>query len=398
MANFIQSAVGDSIARIKTDLQSVPKQIQSGLNGALTNAKNNTIAAARGAVNNAVNTGVNVAVKSAIEALGGNFTGALDTLSEGPANIFNNALTGLSGRSASSLSVSGPLQVFGTSSVASGNGGVSPGDGWQGINARSDPLMNFCWYCEMPVITSTQSTAGTNTVSSALNTGISELSSAVGLNGIFPITMSSGPVTGTAGAGGNAGATGQYELPWYFIEEATVPFRVFGTRQIFREGRDRHYVDKYSVDNLACTFYADTNNRSLDYLLAWNSNVLTPFTGASSITDGGHFGRPSQYKQVIRFYFLSVAKQQVAMVEYTECWPVSMDAIGLASDSSERLQYRVSFSVGDVFVTTFSVDPSAVAAIAQNPQLFPITISGAVDTIFNAGIAQAKSFASGLFP
>lgn len=400
-SKFIQSVVGDSIARVKSDVKSIPKQIKSGIKGAIQNAKNNVTAAARGAVNNAINTGLNVATQSAIQLIKGNGTEALNVLTAGPANIYDNAVAGLLGKGKNSLSLSAPLQVTGVSSQASSNGGVAEGDALRGAMARSDPLLTYCWYCELPVVNAfgpadsnsgaMQSTfdAKTNILTGGLNP-----TSYTAAKAAWEAVENSSLLGNSAGQGGGQGAV---ELPWYFIEEANLPFRTFGTRSIFREGRDRHYPDKYSIDNLTVSIYADTSNRALDYLQAWNSAILRPFSGKNSITQGGHFGRPSEYKQVIRFYLMSVARQQVAMLEYTECWPVSMDTVSLGSDSSDRVIYNVNFSVGDVFLTTFAVDTALIAQAAENPLMFPTTIGGAINSVFNAGMERATQYAADQF-
>ena len=401
MASFIQGAVGDSIARLQNDIKSIPRSLSSGLQGVVQNATNQATGAVRGAVNNAINTGMNAAMQAAIQGIKGNGTAAVETLLSAPQSILNNAISGLFGESASSISLSGPLQVPGASSTASSANGVAPNDGLKGIQARSDPLLSFCWYCEMPQVPSfnINSAALESQTSSLITDTALQLGSS--LPGAFGLDTLSVNLPGSLGGGGEDSVNptqGTYTgLPWYFVEEASLPFRTFQTRSIFREGRERHYPDKYSVDNLTCSIYADSANEALNYLLAWNSGILRPFTASNSPTEGGRFGRPSDYKQVIRFYVLSVAKQQVAIIEYTECWPVSMEPLGMNSDEATRLVYRVNFSVGDVFVSTLDVDTSLVQQIAANPQNFPNTIQSAISNVVNAGMDQALSFARNQF-
>lgn len=388
MASFLQSVVGDSIARVKSDIRSIPGQVQAGVQGAVQNSINNTVSAVRGAANNAVNTGMNAAVQAAKEALGGSITGATDILLSAPQNILNNALDGFfEGKSSSSLSLSGALEVTGAESLMSSDNGIQGNNGLAGIRARSDPLMSYCWYCEMPQVQSFLVNQA------AVNRGTPELEPTSLLAGAMNPIPYANTLSGSI-LGGSVNATeGSFVgLPWYYIESANLPFRTFGTRSIFREGRDRHYPDKYSVDNLAVVLYADSSNESLNYLQAWQSAMIRPFTAVNSTTQGGMFGRPADYKQLIRFYLLDVAKQQVAIVEYTECWPTNLDALAVNSDSSDRLTYHVNFSVGDVFVSTFDVSGSVVDTITNNPLSFPTTIQSAIGSVVNQGMQQAKSF------
>lgn len=207
----------------------------------------------------------------------------------------------------------GPQDVLGSFGAAFGIGGGAATFGQsagsintlQGALGRADPMLSFQWYCELPAVT--------------------------------PI--------------GGAPTT----LDWNYVEEATVPFRNYNTRDVYGQGRNRKFVSTYSVEGLRLNFYADVGNQSMNYLRAWDGAILAPFSSRDN-TKGGGFGRPSDYQRPIRIYLVDAAKALVLMIEYTECWPTNIESLQLDSGSSNRLTFGVNFSVGDVFMTAFGVN------------------------------------------
>lgn len=276
-----------------------------------------------------------------------------------PQNIINSGLSLLGQGGASSA-----LATPGTVSQLSNNGGVIPGDNLTGANARPDPMMSFTWYAQLPVISpgTTQNAAGASATS------------------ILQNIASSVQSTLASSLGGSIAVSSSAQLPWYYVEEASLPFRQFEVKSIFREGRDRHYPSKYSVDNLRLSIYADSQNKAFTYLQAWNNAIITPFAATAATTMGGGWGRPSDYKQTIFIYMLDVTNNVLALIEYVECWPVSMDQYSMDSGTSTRIVNHVNFSVGDVFINLMGVSVDFVQNILANPTNNAITqsILGAV--------------------
>lgn len=239
----------------------------------------------------------------------------------------------------------------------------NPNSTLQGAQSRADPLLSFCWFAQMPMVTPNQ----------AVNPGIG--------GGILgAIQSAAGSILSNAlGQAAGTALTGAAQLPWQYVEEATLPFRVFETRSIFREGRSRHYPDKYSVDNLRLGIYADAGNVALNYLTTWQNAVLKPFTVQQASTGAGGFGRPSEYKLPIQFYLLDVTYQEIVSVEYTECWPTTIEQYQMDSGSSTRIRNEVSFSVGDVYITSIPIGGlQTVAQVLSNPSSFPAIAGGAI--------------------
>jgi T4-like virus tail tube protein gp19. len=270
--------------------------------------------------------------------------------------------------------------VAGPGALGTLGAGMSPGNDLAGIQARSDPLLSYCWYAQLPTITPTPAgSAPINQNSGSILGGIAAAASTV-------VSSLASSLGGSVFASSSA-----VSLPWYYVEEAQLPFRNFSSKPIFREGRDRHYVDKYMVDNLTLHFYLDSSNTALQYLQAWQNAMISPFAANSAATSGGGFGRPSQYKQPIYIYILDVTKSQMAIIEYTECWPTNLSALAMDSGASNRLVGQVSFSVGDVFVNIVGVAQSLVNGVMSNPSQFSNLLSAAGSKVLGNAAASVSS-------
>lgn len=356
--SFLSDAVGRAEQQIKLNVQGQVTGVVSGVKGAVSNAVNTAVSNVNGAVNNVVRTGINSVVGAAGDLFSGNFSGALDTLTSAPENIFNSALSGLGGLAGANSVLSAP----GTVGTPSSNFGVDPTNPLGGANARPDPLQSFLWYAQLPVINpgSSQSIIG-----ATANSVINNLASAA-LGGL------------ASSMGGSIATASAAQLPWYYVEEASCPFRRYDVKSIFREGRDRHYPSKYSVDDLRLSIYADSQNNAFTYLQAWNNAILTPFSASMSTTTGGGWGRPSDYKRPIFIYILDPTNAVLALIEYTECWPTAIDQYSLDSGSSTRIVNHVNFSVGDVFINLMNVSPEFVEGAIANP------LNNAITTTINS--------------
>ena len=289
---------------------------------------------------------------------------------------------GLAGLGSKLSSIAGP-GALGTLGA-----GLAPGNDLAGIQARSDPLMSFCWYAQLPTVNPSP------TSSSPVNQNSTSLASSL-TNAVSSLASSAVSSLASTLGGSLFSSSAAVSLPWYYVEEAQLPFRNFSSKPIFREGRDRHYADKYSIDNLTLHFYLDSSNTSLQYLQAWQNAIIAPFSANGAATSGGGFGRPTQYKQPIFIYILDVTKAQMAIVEYTECWPTNLGTLQLESGTSNRLVGQVPFSVGDVFVNIVGVAQSLVNGVLSNPSQFKNLLSSAGSTVIgNAAGAVSSTISS----
>ena len=305
LAKDIRGQVSTSIKATSNEIRNIPGQIaQAG------------ISQARGAVSGAVTSGLTSLKSATAQALTGDFSGALSTLSMGPSEAL--------GKFGAAFGLGSGGGTLGQ------NGGVT--NTLQGALARTDPMLSFQWFCELPTIT---------------------------------------PVGGRPTV-----------LDWSYVEEANVPFRTYDTRQVYAQGRNRKFASTYSLDNLRLNFYADISNKSMQYLLAWDGAILVPFS-ASQAPSGGGFGRPSDYQKPIRIYLVDSARSVVLMLEYTEAWPTNIDALQLDSGTSTRLTFNVNFNVGDVFITAFGVNAN-LSGQALLQSFVSGSIKSAANTAFNA--------------
>jgi len=300
--------------------------------------------------------------------------GSFSSIFSNPANVATSVLSGLGSSANGASSV---LSSPGTFGLPSYSGGTSPPNPLGGASARPDPLQSFLWYAQMPVVMpgTSQSTIGAtanSVINSLVNTAINSVSPTLGS------VMGGGVFTGTSA-----------QLPWYYVEEASCPFRRYDVKTIFREGRDRKYPSKYSVDDLRLSIYSDSQNNAFQYIQAWNNNIITPFSASTSTTAGGGWGRPSDYKKPIFIYILDPTMNVLAILEYTECWPISIDQYNMDSGTSTRIVNHVNFSVGDVFVNLLGVSASFTAGIVANTAANVITSS-----ISGQSIASAANFLS----
>jgi hypothetical protein len=96
----------------------------------------------------------------------------------------------------------------------------------------------------------------------------------------------------------------------------------------------------------------------------------------------------------------------MALIEYTECWPTSIDQYSLDSGTSTRIVNHVNFSVGDVFINLMGVSPNFAQSILTNPlnnaitstiNSFGSTAVGTVSNLFSRGTSAISSAASSLF-
>lgn len=340
----LSEILGQTKERIKGDIKGEINRARDTIKAIPQEIKNNVTAAARGAVSSVVRGGVDAILGAGADLIRGNPQAALDTILEAPGQILNGIdksirsiplanelLDSLGFGKSGGISLSQP-SIDSMSSFSS-NGGVEEGNSLSGALARADPLMNFSWYCILPQITET--------------------------------------VYGSVG------------LPWYYVEEAQVPFRTYQTRSIYREGRTKQYVSKYTTDNLRLTLYVDSGSTTWDYLKAWNAAIIDPFARTNATLQGGRFNPAYKYKKDIKIMLMDARKQISIQLLISECIPIQIETFSLGSGASERVLANVTFAVGDVFmdpnpavsysnITGVFPDFSAVGDETYKPEVFPI--------------------------
>lgn len=341
----LSDIVANAVAQLHTSGNIASNQASSTVNGlknTVSQQVNLAVSSGVGAlsshVTGALSTATGDVSKAVGQALQGNFTGAVTTLSNAPGDIVNAFLGG--------SSLKGP-------GASDPN---NPQNNLAGALARSDPQLSYQWYCMLPTLQ-------------------------------FP-------------------GTKQYDLPWYFVEEANTPLRNFELRTIFREGRDKHYVSKYTVDSLQLTIYADTTNVALKYLYAWvyggnmSSSVITTSKNVAKV--GGRFNTPNKYKKTIKVYFVDAAKQNLYLLEYIECFPQTIASFSMDSGSN-RIVNHVTFSVGDVFYEVYDLknteagktlnsgSSNAIAGLLSTASNFVSSAAGSVSSLVSSASSGLSS-------
>lgn len=218
--------------------------------------------------------------------------------------------------------------------------------------ARSDPLMNYNWYCDLPTID---------------------------------------------------GVT----LGWEFVEEATLPLVEFEPMSNYRAGKMYHYPGHYSIGTLNLKLYEDSHGSATTFVDAWQRKIINLESGLYNTPYG-----PNGFKKKISFTLLDVAKLTVMFVEYTGCWPSRPDSISLGSASSDRVVLSVEFSVDEMRLKFGKFDsaqiPSVIDTIGADfpPKLSSLPIKfpgnfvdvsiGSLNSAANSAINTAKSAISGV--
>lgn len=210
--------------------------------------------------------------------------------------------------------------------------------------ARSDPLLSFNWYCDLPTID-----------------GVS--------------------------------------LGWEFVEEATLPLVEFEPTTAYRAGKMYSYAGHYSVGTLSLKLYEDSSASASYYMDAWRRRILN--------LDSGLYNVPRDYKQTIKFTILDVTKLTVMFLEYTGCWPTRSDPLQMTSGTSDRIVHSVELSVDEMRLKFGKFEPGQVPSLIDNigsdypprlsnlPSKFPgnfvdLAING-INSAGNAALSAIKS-------
>jgi len=320
---------------IKQTFSSSLNSGSSAITNAVPNLIKNSIGSVTGGVNQAISKSLQDITGAASSIAHGDFSGALSKIEASPSDLLGGLAKtfGLSSGSA----LSGP-----------GKGGAAqPGNSLAGAMARTDPMLSHLWYALMPDIS---------------------------------------PIGGAP-----------VSLPWYYVEEATVPFRNFEVKSRFYQGRHQHYPGGYSLDGLTIHIYGDTSNIGLNYLSAWNGALVQNISAADSALKGGGFGRSANYKKPINIYLLGPDKRTLFQLNYIECWPTNISSYSLDSSSSTRIIHVVNFSVGDVFINAFTISKTLAQSLDpfnSDNLISDISPQSTVDTATSNLLSELPTFSA----
>ena len=261
-----------------------------------------------------------------------------------------NASSALSGAGASALTSLSQGDVGGAVSAISSApgdflaafnaaGGVAMGDARGGMQARTDALQNWCWYCIPPAVDNVNSV---------------EL----------------------------AGAQNQVSLPWYYVQKTNLPWRAFNFDPTQRNGRQVHYPASYSVADLSMDLFLDDTNKAMMWARAWQGQMMGT-ANPTQATGQGNWGLPAKYKKTLQFVLLNTKRKQVMNIKYINCTPGDFSALELVSGAAESLVLSLTFKVEDVDVQITN-DVSLVDSLSGLAQGYAMSaISGAASSVLN---------------
>lgn len=181
-----------------------------------------------------------------------------------------------------------------------------------------------------------------------------------------------------------------FKLSSAYVEATNIPMYQFGTRDVFRGGRNRKYASHLmTLQDLTMTLYADVNNNALGYLIAWMQNIY-PGGGYWNLPYNA-FGQNSGYMKQINLYARDMYNQNVLSLEYYDCFPISFDTTGFSSDNA-RIQYTVTFAVNDLKVAGYNMTTFS----QQMADLFTGTINNAMNTLADSVLGPIKAQATSI--
>lgn len=187
-------------------------------------------------------------------------------------------------------------------------------DPLQGALARSDPLLSYNWFCQLPILNH----AG--------------------------------------------GAT----LEWNYVEAASLPLRTIQTNSVYKDGKQHNYASMFSTDNLSLTFYLDESAKAFSYLASWDS-LISPYTGRQNlVSTGAEYNLPAVYMKDITLYILNNKREEVIAITYVGCFPINFGSLGLTSNSSDRLTQDVQFNVNNIVIDVVGVEGNSFNQLSHN--------------------------------
>ena len=142
------------------------------------------------------------------------------------------------------------------------------------------------------------------------------------------------------------------ELPWYYIDEITVPSPNFGSSPKFVEGKDKKYADMFSLNACTIKIYTDISGLAFNFCNDWVRSIYR---------DDNLYQMPIAYKKDIYVFILDTTRKVVVDIQLLGCWPTSWADYQLTSGSSSALESSLTLSVDD-YKMKYDVNAAAVTA------------------------------------
>src|SRR6478736_4630099 len=199
---------------------------------------------------------------------------------------------------------------------------LEPGDkDWFAMaRSRPDPHLNIYWYADLPML---------------------------------PVSIDGGAVA---------------QLPWYFIEEVTLPQIEFEQFNNYRAGKNYHYPNSYNLNTLQVKTYGDVSAKAINYFTSWQLSILDPSTGL--------YFTPDQFKKPIKITTLDATNLTVAIFELHGCWPTNVDQFVFTSGQADRITPTITFSVDSLVIKVGKFEPGMIPSVIDNVNKdFPVSLA-----------------------
>ena len=141
-------------------------------------------------------------------------------------------------------------------------------------------------------------------------------------------------------------------LPWYYVDEITIPLANFASTQKYINGREVKYADMFSVNTCTAKIYSDVSGMAFNYSDHWCKSVYR---------DDNLYQMPSEYKKDVWIFILDITRQVVMNVQLIGVWPSAWADYQLVGNSAAHLETSLTLSVDD-FKMNYSDDPEDIAA------------------------------------
>ena len=142
------------------------------------------------------------------------------------------------------------------------------------------------------------------------------------------------------------------ELPWYYIDEISVPLPNFGSTQKYVEGKDKKYADMFTINTCTIKVYTDVSGLAFNFCNMWCKSIYR---------DDNLYQMPLAYKKDIYVFILDPTRKIVVNMQLLGCWPSAWADYQLTSGAAEALGTSLTLSVDD-FKMNYDSSPAAVTA------------------------------------
>lgn len=167
------------------------------------------------------------------------------------------------------------------------------------------------------------------------------------------------------------------ELPWYYIDEITVPSPTFGVNQKFMNGKDNKYAEWFTLGSCTMKIYSDVSGVAFNFCNMWIRSVFR---------DDNFYQMPINYKKDIFVFILDPTRKVVIDIQLLGCWPTAWADYNLTSGSAAALESSLTLSVDD-FKMNYDSSKDAVTQSISNV----IASSGANDNNGYGALAGSQT-------